>query len=404
MNHSKQHINCAVLTVGRSDFSILKPLIQALLDAPDFEVGLWVGGAHFDHGAGYTADAIEAGGWPIWGRIVLDNFQMTQSSTISAMAAHLKAVNGFLESSPRPDLVIILGDRYEAVSVGLGLVPHNIPIAHISGGSITHGAIDDVFRHSLTKISNLHFCDIPDFAARIHRMGEPTDTVFVVGALGLDGVMQQPRKTFDKLAAEFAIPEDFAPGFALATLHPETRSLADTGTMVDSLLAVLGRANRQTLFTYPNADPGADIIIRQIEVAAKHSSTIKLVRNFGFDWFYTAMEHAGLVVGNSSSGIIEAASFGLPVIDIGGRQGGRFHGKNVLHCEVDEASISEAYEEATSPSMVSACKTMPNPYGDGHAAERILAALRNWGQKGSGPIKNFADYDPNHTFGMAPKS
>lgn len=404
MTQLDQHITCAVLTVGRSDYSILRPLIEALSAAPDFEVGLWVGGAHFDKAAGRTADAVIADGWPVWGRIELDDFQMTQASTTGAMAAHLNGVNGLLESGPRPSVVIILGDRYEAVSVGLGLVPHNVPIAHISGGSITLGAIDDVFRHCLTKLSNLHFCDTSDFAGRIHRLGEPVETVFAVGALGLDGVARQRKKSFSALAQAFDFPTDFAPGFALATLHPETRSLEDTEKMVTNLLNAFEKSGQQTVFTYPNADPGADIIIAEIEAAAVRSPSIKVVKNFGAEWFYTAMSHAGLVIGNSSSGIIEAASFGLPVVDVGQRQGGRFHGENVLHCDIDEASISTAIEAASSAGMMAACKLMQNPYGDGRATERIIAALRAWGQGSRSPLKSFADYDPTHIFGMAPTS
>ena len=160
-------IRVAVLTVGRSDFSILHPLVVALAADERFETGLWVGGGHFDLSTGETRQDIIASGLPVWAEIPCSVFSPAPAETNRAMSEQIQGVASALSSS-NPDVVVILGDRFEAVSVGLALVPHNVPIAHISGGSVTEGAIDDVFRHCLTKMSTLHFCDLPRFGIGRH--------------------------------------------------------------------------------------------------------------------------------------------------------------------------------------------------------------------------------------------
>lgn len=369
----------AVLTVGRSDFSVLHPLVVALLQDDTFDVGLWVGGGHFDPNTGETRQDVIASGLPIWAEIPCTVFAPTPNDTNRAMAEQIQGVAGALAVSA-PDIVVILGDRFEAVSIGLALVPHNIPIAHISGGSITEGAIDDVFRHCLTKMSTLHFCDLPEFAQRIEAMGEDPACIFAVGALGLDGIKAAPRLGFAELAAQFDLPDHFSNGFILATLHPETRAPQDTQNMVDGLLEALAATGEPVIFTYPNADPYSDVIIKSINAAAQNNPNICVVKNFGLRWFYTAMNLATCVVGNSSSGIIEAASFGLPVVNIGDRQKGRYCEYNVIHCAIDPPSIVAGVTKAISPDMRAAMVGFQNPYGDGQAIPRVIHALHtvNW--------------------------
>lgn len=386
----------AVLTVGRSDFSILHPLMTALLADAQFDAGLWVGGGHFDPNTGFTRDDVVASGLPIWAELPCTVFETAPPQTNLAMAEQMQSVAAALAMS-RPNVVVILGDRFEAVAIGLALVPHNIPVAHISGGSITEGAIDDVFRHCLTKMAAFHFCDLPVFARRIQAMGEDPARIFAVGALGLDGVAHAPRFGFDELAAQFDLPPAFGTGFILATLHPETRAPEVTQDMVDGLLVALRATDQPVIFTYPNADPHADLIITAITKAAKTEPNIHVIKNFGLRWFYTAMAHATCVVGNSSSGIIEAGSFGLPVVNIGNRQKNRYCEENVIHCATDEQSITMAVAKACSPAMRARLKAFQNPYGDGHAVPRVLTALRaiDWAQTDA--TKVFYDADPTYT-------
>lgn len=386
----------AVVTVGRSDFSILRPLCRRLVDAPGIETGLWVGGAHFDAQSGMTVNNVRASGLPVWAEIDAPPEERTPEGAARVMAAQIR---GFATAAgrDRPDLVLILGDRYEAVAAGLAMVPFNIPVGHISGGSITEGAIDDVFRHCLTKMAALHFCEIPEYARRIHQMGEPADRIFTVGALGLDGIRERSAQSLPELRARFGLGDDLGAGYALATLHSETRSLAMTDRMAAAMVAALEAAGLPVIYTYPNADPHADRIVAAIEAAAARNPNHHVVRNFGVDWFYAAMAHAGLLIGNSSSGIIEAASFRLPVVNIGDRQKGRFHGANVLHAAPDRDAILAAIGEARGPKMAARVAAFENPYGDGRTAERIVSVLRSGDVGAWGAPKPFCEPDPLYT-------
>lgn len=373
----------AVVSVGRSDFSILQPLCDLLNKVPDFEVTLWVGGSHFDRDRGRTIEDIEASGLPVGARIEARTFGHDALAVTRNMAEQMQ---GFGEAAAlaiaenqRPDLVLICGDRFEAVAAGLAMVPFGLPIGHISGGSITEGAMDDMFRHALTKLAALHFCDLPEFALRIQQMGEESSRVFVTGALGLDGIFARPTQPFDALVQAFGL-HGLQPGYVLATLHTETHAPERTTSMAQAMVDALEASGRQVVYTYPNVDQGSDEIIRVIENAARRVAGHYVVRNFGRRWFYTGMAHAGMMVGNSSSGLYEAASFDLPVVDIGERQKGRFHGINVVHCADTVQAIAEGMSAAQrmAPSLVG----MVNPYGDGKGAQRVVEALRmcNWSQ------------------------
>ena len=297
----------AVATFGRSDFSILRPLVARLVDTPGFRVGLWVGGAHFDAASGYTVGDIEASGLPIRARLEDsgDYRERSPLSTVDVMAAQL---TGFARAaaSDRPDLLLILGDRFEAVSAGLAMVPLGVPVGHLSGGSITEGAIDDVFRHCLTKIAAVHFCDLPRFARRIQYMGEDPAAIYTTGALGLDALVAAQPHAFEEFAAHFGF-DGLRPGYVLATLHSETRRVDLTADLADATVSALARSGRQVVYTYPNTDPGSDAVIARIEAAAEGQDAF-CVRSFGAAWYPTAMAHAAMMVGNSSAGIIEAAT------------------------------------------------------------------------------------------------
>lgn len=384
----------AVLTVGRSDFSILFPLVTALVADPAFDAGFWIGGGHFDPGTGETRRDVAASGLPIWAELPCTVFDPAQTN--AAMVEQMQAVPAAVSTSS-PDLVVILGDRYEAAAIGLALVPHNIPIAHFSGGSVTEGAIDDVFRHCLTKMANFHFCDLPAFAKRIQAMGEDPARIFAVGALGLDGIQTATRHSFTELAAEFGLPEHFSEGFILATLHPETRSPTTTQHLIDEFLEALRETGRPVVFTYPNADPQADLIVSGITAAA--GQNLRVIKNFGLRWFYTAMDHAICVAGNSSSGVIEAASFRLPVVNIGDRQKNRYCEENVIHCAADSKAIAQALARAVSPEMHARLANFQNPYGDGRAVQRVLEALRNVNWHEDNTTKVFFDADPAYDGG-----
>jgi len=391
----------AVATFGRSDFSILRPLCRQLLADPAFEVGMWVGGAHFEEVSGRTVDDVERSGVPIWARIEGAPSDRSTLGTVQTMADQM---TGFAAAAsqvdhplvdvtgPPAEFVLILGDRFEAVAAGLAMVPLRIPVGHISGGSVTEGAIDDVFRHCLTKIAALHFCDLPRFARRIQYMGEPADRIVTTGALGLDSFASTTTHDLSEFATRFDL-EGLRPGYALATLHPETRHPEFTRSMAESMTEALSDSGRDVVITYPNADPGSGEIIEVIEDGAARYRHVHCVPGFGADWYPTAMAHAGLMVGNSSGGIIEAASFDLPVIDIGDRQKGREHGSNVVHCSRDRAAILKAIREVIHVDFRRKASS-GNIYGDGRGAERVLTALRAADFDALAAPKRFAEPDP----------
>lgn len=361
----------AVATFGRSDFSILLPLCRKLVADRRFEAGLWVGGAHFDPVSGSTVTDVANSGVPIWESIDAGAYDTSPAGTVDMMAAQMRGFAAAATSGP--DLVLILGDRFEAVAAGLAMVPLGVPVGHISGGSITEGAIDDVFRHCLTKIAAIHFCDLPEFARRLHRMGEAPDRIVTTGALGLDSFAEAELRSRQAFTDHFDLG-GIGEGFVLATLHPESRAPESTAPMAHAMIEALAGLDRDVVMTYPNADPGSESIVAVIEEAAASRSNFHVVRSFGATWYPTAMHLAGLMVGNSSGGIIEAASFELPVVDIGDRQKGRAHGPNVLHCERDHRSISAALEIAVSEEFRSAARG-GNIYGDGRGADRVIDTL-----------------------------
>lgn len=394
-NGAKMRI--AVVTVGRSDFSILRPLCTRLHNDTAFEFGLWVGGAHFDPQSGETINAVRDTGLPIWAEIKSAHFAKTPLGTVLGMADQMAGFGRVADNTPRPDMVLVLGDRYEAIAAGLAMVPFNIPVGHISGGSVTEGAIDDVFRHCLSKIAAVHFCEIPEFARRIHQLGEDPRTIFAVGALGLDGIAENTPHSFEDFTTHFGFGSELNPGFVLATLHPETRAPEMTQAMALNMITVLENTGYPVIYTYPNADPFSDKIIDAIEAAAQRNRNHHVVKNFGATWFYTALSLAGLVVGNSSSGIIEAASFRLPVVDIGDRQKGRYHGPNVIRSGIDLNEIATAVAQAESPAMSARIAGLINPYGDGQTAKRIVAVLKKYYMNEEKTVKSFCAFDPNYT-------
>jgi len=383
----------AVATVGRSDFGILSPLVQHLVAAEDFEVGLWVTGAHFDEASGSTITEVRKSGLPIWAEVSTAIPSNDADGALTVMGEIISCAHIFI-ASERPDLVVILGDRYEAVALGLACTVLGLPIAHISGGSITEGAFDDVFRHCLTQMAEIHFCDTYRFGQRINQLGANPESINVVGALGLDGPASRRSVSWDALSGDIDGCSLGGPGYWLATFHPETMAPGSSRELVDVSIRALEKSRVAVLYTYPNADPESNIIRKAIDEACNRNTNHVAVPNLGAARYYAALEHADGVIGNSSSGIIEAASFKLPVVNIGNRQKGRFCGENVLHANITEDSVLAALGQARSAEMARLLASFENPYGDGFAAPRIVSALRKHLSESRSPLRIFSDYEP----------
>lgn len=366
----------AVLTVGRSDFSILLPLLHKLQSAPDVLLGLIVAGGHFDPAGGMTISEVHASDIPIWGQFDHGNFEKTALGSGCTMGDTTKAAAQIL-AELNLDLLVILGDRFEALAFGLAAIPHGVRIAHISGGSITRGATDDVYRHCLSKMAHIHFCDIPEFADRIIRMGEQPDFVFPHGALGIDALAAAEPVPLQDLCEHFQLPSIFRSGFALLNLHSETQNLSSGAELASQIIKALEVDGLPVLATAPNADPGAEVIRRAITATCQSHDHWAYVPHLGAKYFASTMGHAQFMIGNSSSGIIEAATMKLPVINVGDRQEGRYTGRNVFHVEARAADISQAITVLRSRDFQAALNTLENPYGEGDVGEKILESLRS---------------------------
>ena len=362
----------AAVTVGRSDYGICRPILREIARRDGLRLHLIVSGTHLSPEYGSTVSAIEADGFTIGDRVEM--LVASDSPEAVAKSMGLGAI-GFAQAYARvrPDLLLIVGDRFEMHSAVVAALPFRIPVAHVHGGELSFGALDDAFRHSMTKLSHLHFVSTAAYARRVGQLGEEPWRVTVSGAPGLDTL-----RTVQPLpAADFFRRFQLAPigDFLLVTFHPVTAGAEDAAGQFRELASALEESGRPVLFTMPNADTGGRVLRALIhEFVAAHPSA-QAVENLGSEGYATAMSLAAAMVGNSSSGIVEAASFALPVVNVGERQGGRVRGANVIDCEARRAAVSSALCRALAPEFRAGLAGMPNPYGDGCAAPRIVDRL-----------------------------
>ena len=362
----------AIVTVARSDYSYWKPVLEELKGRSDAVPLLLAGSAHFSSEFGDTVDVIEADGWKIDARV---DTAGADDSPVATSRAIGTSVNSFARAydALKPDIVGVLGDRYEMFAAAAAAVPMGIPLAHVAGGERTDGAIDDSFRHAMTKLSQLHFVAHEDYARRVIQMGEEAWRVMVSGAPTLDNLRRLKLLARKELEQRFGLDLGVAP--CLVTYHPVTRELESTQEQIDALLGALGDASLPCVFTAPNADPSYRELLDKVERFVAADSRHRLVRNFGTVAYYSMMKQAAVMVGNSSSGIIESSSFGVPVVNVGARQDGRLKPDNVIDVGNDREEIAAAIRRATTGDFRRSLDGLINPYGDGHAAERIVDRL-----------------------------
>jgi len=364
----------AVVTGTRADFGIYLPVLRAILAEPGLKLRLLVCGMHLAPEFGHTIDAILAEGIPVAERI--DTLLATDTPASIAKSMGL-GLSGFAQSFAvrRPDLLLLLGDRYEMFAAGAAALPFALPIAHLHGGELTEGLIDEAIRHALTKMSHIHFVSTETYRRRVIQMGEAPERVHLVGAPSLDNLRTVPMLSDSELSQRIGLPLDPAP--LVVTFHPVTLEYQDTASHAEELMAALDRAGLPVVFTYPNADTQGHVLIEAIDAYVAAHANARAVRSLGTQAYFSLMGRASAMVGNSSSGILEAASFGLPVVNIGTRQQGRVKGANVIDCGPGRDAVSAALGRALDPSFRTAIAGMTNPYGDGTAAPRIVSCLRD---------------------------
>jgi UDP-hydrolysing UDP-N-acetyl-D-glucosamine 2-epimerase len=339
-------------------------------------VSLIATGTHCSSLHGDTIQLIENDGIEVAHEVRMTSTSDTEDAICLSIATGLSEFSKLFAASS-PDLFLVLGDRYELWSACIAAAVHKIPIAHIHGGEATFGLIDDAVRNSVTKMSALHFVSIDLYAQRIIQMGESPEKVFVVGAMGLDSIKELPLMSVEELSEYSGV--DFEKHIALMTYHPVTLdNYSSTAKQIQEVFNSLIKTDLQVLITMPNADASGHVIYKKCEeVARRYPGKFKLIRNLGQRGYLSAMKYARLMVGNSSSGVIESASFKLPVVNIGDRQAGRFKPCNVIDCVCEQDAISDAIERASSEEFRQSLDHLENPYGDGNAANRIAGVLES---------------------------
>ncbi len=360
----------AVVTSSRADYGHLYWPLKDLAAHPDVNLKLIVMAGHLSPEFGHTVQEIERDGFsPIRVECLLSSdTDVGMAKTIGVASLGLADVLGQM----RPDLLLLIADRYEMLAPASVALALRIPIAHIEGGEISEGAIDDAVRNALTKMSHIHFTSTHLARERVISMGEEPWRVHRAGAPSLDHLRRSQLLTRDELQSRLNL--DLDQPSILVTYHPVT-ILRDTTEEASSLFAALEQVEGQILFSYPNADAGSHRIIEQAQAFLKKRGSGRLFVNLGAIAYWSLLRHVEMLVGNSSSGIMETASFALPTVNIGLRQKGRERAANVIDAQPEPHAILDAITRARSSVFRSSLSGMTNPYGDGCASKKIVEVL-----------------------------
>jgi len=367
----------AVVTGTRAEYGLLYWIVKSIHEDPELTLQLIVTCMHLSPEFGLTVQEIEKDGFPIAERVEM----LLSSDTETAIATSMGlGMIGFAKAYEHlmPDIIVVLGDRFEIHAAVSAALPFRIPVAHIHGGESTEGAIDELMRHAITKMSHIHFTATEEYRKRVIQMGELPENVFCVGAPGLDHIHKLKLMDKEELLSTLGIP--YGRKIGIVTYHPVTLEKNTSEVHISELLKVVQKfPDIFWIFTMANADTSGRIIGRKIEdFLNKNPDRGKLFASLGQLRYLSLMKHASIVVGNSSSGIIETPSFKLPVVNIGKRQLGRIRAINVIDVpECNEKYITEAIHRALSSEFKNSLKDMRNPYGDGNTSDRIVEKLKN---------------------------
>jgi UDP-hydrolysing UDP-N-acetyl-D-glucosamine 2-epimerase len=364
----------AFVSGTRAEYGLLTPLMLLLREDPAIDFRLVVCAAHLSPELGLTKNQIIEDGFAIDDEVDMLLSSDTKSSI--AKSVGLGCI-GFSDAFRRmsPDLVVLLGDRFEMLAAAQTALLMGIPTAHLHGGELTEGAVDDSIRHAITKFSSWHFVAAEAYRRRVIQLGEDPQRVFNVGAIGLDVIRSLQPQSRAKLKSGFGIPADRE--FLLVSWHPETLSEHATSETTRTLIETLSQCGHAIVMSYPNADWSHREIVDQIEQFASRDPRVTLVRNFGQQAYLSAMSHSAAVIGNSSSGILEAPSLGVPTVNIGTRQQGRLRAPSVIDCNANGPEIRQAIAKALSAEFKAIAVEKLNPHGNGTAVQQIAVRLKS---------------------------
>jgi len=364
-----------VVTGSRAEYGLLRWVMQGIKESELLELQLLVTGSHLSQAFGETYREIEANGFRIDRKIDLELGADTNLSIANAMAL---ALNGFAQALQdlQPDLLLVLGDRYEIFAAAAAAMVSRVPIAHLHGGETTEGAIDEAIRHAITKMAHMHFVAAPDYERRVIQLGEDPERVYMVGGLGIDSILRQPVLSRAELSE--SLDFQFLARNLLVTFHPVTLENASGTLQMSELLQALSTQNDTGLiFTMPNADAGALGMTVQVEQFVAAHPNARLYSSLGQQRYFSCIRQVDGVIGNSSSGLLEVPSFGKGTINIGDRQRGRLMATSVIQCEPVKAAILNAVHSLYSEGFQSQLMDVCNPYGDGGASGEIVRILEN---------------------------
>lgn len=383
----------AVITATRAEYGILKPLIMAMKAEKSFETDVIVTGAHLMEDYGMTVKLIEEDGVDITARIDIPIDTTSPKGISHCMAVTLdKFAKYFANQDTRPDMIIVLGDRYELPAICIAAMNERIPIAHIAGGEATEGAIDEANRHMVTKMSYLHFTVADEYRRRVIQLGEDPSRVFNVGSLMIESILG--LKTATKEELEEYLGFSLNRKYALMTFHPVTLENETAEEQAGAIIEAMTRfEDIDFICTKANADVGGKIINDRLEVASKKFDNIHLYSSLGQVRYLSLMRNASMVLGNTSSGIGEAPIFSTPTVNVGDRQKGRIRAASIIDCLPNIDSIIFAMIKALSEEFLVSLRGMINPYGDGHASEKMVEILRKEINKDIDLKKEFYDLE-----------
>lgn len=379
----------AVLTGTRAEYGLLKPVLYKIKQDEELELCLIVTGAHLEKQFGETKNEIVQDGFQIDHEVKMNLQSDRTEGILKSMALEL---NGLAEvfKEETIDLLVLLGDRYEIMMAAMCALLNRVPIAHIHGGELTQGAVDDGIRHAVTKLSSIHFTSTEEYRKRVIQMGEDPKLVYNVGALGVENAADISFLSKEALTDRFDI--NWEKPIIMVTYHPVTLEENSAEEQFHNLLRVLERQNEYNyVFTYANADMDGQVINRMIEDFVAEHTDCRAFASMGQAGYLSMLHYAQAVVGNSSSGIIEAPSFHIPTINIGNRQKGRARAKTVIDCGTEESEIERAFSHASSEEFKKSCADVQNPYQGEHTSESIVRQIKKYLENFENTKKTFYD-------------
>lgn len=364
-----------VVTGSRAEYGQLKPLLKKLRDS-EIQLKLIVTGAHLLESGGNTIKEIEADEMPVYVKIRIPDGSENRAAMSNAIGEATKLYTTFFQKETI-DLLVLIGDRYETFAAAIAASLFEIPCAHICGGSVTAGAVDEFFRHSITKMSLLHFTTCSTYRNRVIQLGEDPSRVFNVGSLAIENVLNVPLWSVEKLGESINFKIDRP--YCVVTFHPETLSDEPFESQLQELIdAMVEKSEFLYIITLANVDVGGSIINKRWTSESEKHSNWCVVSSLGLVRYLTALKHAEMMIGNSSSGTTEGPAMHIPVVNIGNRQKGRVMADCVIQCKTQKVDICAAINKGKSKKMKKiACKTN-SPFGDGHTSEKILNIIRDF--------------------------